>query len=216
MKLNVWKLIVYVIIALGILVGGFFLGRKTHKEVEYIKGDTITDTLKVPYPVKEIVPADTLDIIKQCIKDGIYADLFPPKTDTLFIKDTLYLPSKEDTAAIIKDWGTKRFYQQTLFDGETTGHFDYSAEVQYNRLTNFSYNYTPVIKKETEVKTYTKTLSPFIGISYLSNPWDETKNPMVQLNAGLFLREKIGVNLIYQRGFVLKNDYVGAGVLYKF
>ena len=48
------------------------------------------------------------------------------------------------------------------------------------------------------------------------NPWDEIKNPMIQVNGGVFFNEKYGIQAIYQRGVKLDNDYVGAGFIYKF
>ena len=73
-----------------------------------------------------------------------------------------------------------------------------------------------VTKTVTETKYVTKFFSPYVGLSYLKNPWDEVVNPMIQLNGGFFIKEKYALNLIYQRGLVLKNDYIGGGILCKF
>jgi hypothetical protein len=212
-----WKALFIATIALFLLVLGFFLGRKTVKEpetkivTEYIQGETVTDTLYYPQPYKVIVPADTLGIIQQCIKDGIYKELWPERIVTEYVE-----VNKTDTTDIMKDWATKRCYVETLFNDDSQGYCGFNAEVQYNRLNVLSYSYSPKIQTVTETKYITKSFSPFIGISYLTNPWDEIRNPMLQLNGGLYINETYGIQAIYQRGFKLDNDYVGAGFIYKF
>ena len=116
----------------------------------------------------------------------------------------------------MQDWATKRFYTDTLFNNDKQGTCTFDAEVQYNRLKMIDYSYSPIVQTVTETKYVTKLFSPFIGVSYLINPWDEIKNPMVQLNGGLYIKEKYGVQAIYQRGLKLNNDYVGVGFIYKF
>lgn len=211
-----WKTLFYIICIVGILVLGFFLGRKTVKEpetkvkIEYLPGEPITDTCYIEKPYKIEVPIDTLGIIQQCIKDGIYQELWPTKIVTEYIEVT-----REDTTAIMKDWATKRYYTETLFNNEY-GVCKFNTEVQYNRMTLIGYEYAPITQTITETKYITKSFSPFLGISYLTNPWDEIKNPMVQLNSGFYIREKYGIQAIYQHSLVLKNDYIGAGFIYKF
>lgn len=218
MKINWWKITLILLIAFALFGLGLYIGSKSNQEpkIEYVPGETITDTVYVKGPAIEIPPTDTLGIIKQCIKDGLYAHLWPEKTDTLWLRDTCYIPTHEDTTKIVSDWATKRLYSDILFNDEKQGYFDYSMEIQYNRLSSFSYNFTPVIKETTHTKTYTKFISPFVGLYYLSNPWDEIKNPSIQVNAGVFLKEKYGISLLYQRGFTLDTDYVGGGLLFKF
>ena len=157
------------------------------------------------------MPVDTLGIIQQCIKDGIYRELWPEKVVTEYIE-----VNKTDTTAIMQDWATKRFYTETLFNNDKQGSCTFDAEVQYNRLKMIDYAYSPIVQTVTETKYVTKLFSPFIGVSYLINPWDEIKNPMAQLNGGFYIKEKYGIQAIYQRSFKLNNDYVGTGFIYKF
>jgi hypothetical protein len=90
--MNKWKIAFYITMVVFLLALGFFLGRKTVKEpetqivTEYIEGEKITDTLYYPKPYKVVVPADTLGIIQQCIKDGIYKELWPEKVVTEYIE----------------------------------------------------------------------------------------------------------------------------------
>ena len=211
-----WKNLFYVICAISILTFGFFLGRKTIKEpetkieIEYLPGETITDTCYIVKPYKVDTPIDTLGIIQQCIKDGIYKELWPTKVVTEYVE-----VSKEDTTAIMKDWASKRYYAETLFENEY-GTCSFNAEVQYNRMKLIGYNYVPITQTVTETKYVTKAFSPFMGLAYLTNPWGEVRNPMVQINGGFYIKEKYGIQAIYQRGFVNKNDYVGFGFNYKF
>ena len=63
-----WKLLFHIFIILVIFSGGFFTGRKTlnAKEIiktEYIKGDTIKETIFAPLPNNVERPIDTLNII---------------------------------------------------------------------------------------------------------------------------------------------------------
>ena len=215
--MNKWKIAFYITMAVFFLTLGFFLGRKTIKEpetkivTEYIKGEKITDTLYYPKPYKVVVPVDTLGIIQQCVKDGIYKELWPEKVVTEYIE-----VNKADTTAIMQDWVTKRFYTETLFNNDKQGTCTFDAEVQYNRLKIIGYTYSPIVQTVTETKYVTKLFSPFIGVSYLINPWDEIKTTMVQLNGGFYIKEKYGIQAIYQRNFKLNNDYIGAGLIYKF
>lgn len=212
-----WKYITYTLIILGILFFGFFLGRKTIKgpkpqvKIEYIKGETIHDSIPYPVPYKVIIPADTADIIRECVKNGIYTELFPNK----IIKEYVEV-EKSDTTTIMKDWATERFYGETLFDIDTLGTCSFKAKVQYNRMRVLSYEYTPYIKKITKTEYNVKFFSPYIGIGTMVNPWDIEKNPMGIVNAGFFIKEKFGIQAQYQRSFVTKNDYVGGSVLWKF
>jgi hypothetical protein len=212
-----WKILFHIIMILLFLTLGFFGGRKTlvQKEPEiitqYLPGETIIDSFYIKVPYKVIEPVDTLNLIKQCIKDGIYKELWPSRVITEYIEVT-----KNDSTILLKDWASKRYYSETLFDNNEYGKCIFNAEVQYNRLKLIDYSFTPIKQVITETKYDVKMFSPFIGLSYLSNPWDEIRNPMIQINGGLYIKEKYAINLIYQRGFVLKNDYVGGGLIYKF
>jgi hypothetical protein len=208
--------ILSLLIILGLFGVGFYLGRKTIKTdtkivTEYIKGDTIRDTLFYPQPIKIIEPIDTLNIIKQCIKDGIYSELWPEKVITEYIEVT-----KQDTTKIMNDWATKRLYSETLFQNDSIGSCVVNAEVQYNRMKLIGYNYTPITKQVTETIYKTKLFSPFVGGGYLINPWEEKRNPIITLNGGVFIKEKYGLQIQYMRTLNSKNDYIGGNVLIKF
>lgn len=211
-----WKILFHIFMILGILISGFFIGRSTIKvkeitTIEYIKGDTIRDTLYYPKPYKEILPIDTLSIIKQCIKDGIYQELWPEKVITEYVEIT-----KEDTSKIIKDWAIKRLYSEKLFQNDSLGSCSIEAEVQYNRMRLIGYNYVPITKEITETKYLTKTFSPFVGGGYMTNPWDDVRNPIINLNAGFFIKEKYGIQLQLMHAVKSKDDYVGGSILFKF
>lgn len=212
-----WKYVFLAVVIFGILALGFFLGRKTVKIpeprtiTEYIQGPTVHDSIPVPYPVSVHDPIDTANIIKQCVKDGIYAELFPEKVITQYIE-----VSKADTTAIMKDWATTRKYSETLFDIDTLGRCSVDAEVQYNRVRFVSYDYTPVVKHVTEKQYIVKSFSPFVGAGAMINPWDAQMDPMAKVEAGFFIKEKYGLQLEYQHAFSTKNDFVGGSILFKF
>lgn len=206
------NIIVSIVIILLTFIGGFFLGRSRIKtkeiiKTEYIKGDMIQDTIYSPTPIYVSRPIDTLNIIKQSIKDGIYKELWPEKVITEYIEIT-----KEDTAKIINDWASLRAYEETLFDNDTIGNCNVKVEVQYNRLKYLSYNYEPITKIVTRNNYIVKTFSPFIGVGYMTNPYDKT----ITLTGGAFYKEKHGIQLNFMRCLEGDRNYVGINYLYKF
>lgn len=212
-----WKIIYKTLICLGIGALGFYLGRKTYNEpqtetkIEYVKGETIHEYTSYPVPYLVKFPADTADIIRKCVEDGIYYELFPERT-----KDTVIVVSDADTTAILRDWAAERAYSETLFDCDTLGKMVVNTNVQYNRIKNYSYDFTPNYKTVVE-KNYTiKAFSPYVGVGVLVNPWDEKKDPMSKISAGFFIKEKVGIELDYQHGFSTKNDFLGGSILLKF
>lgn len=217
MSTEQWKILFNIILVLTLLTFGFFIGRKTVKipdpEVvtEYVKGDIIRDTLYYPQPYKVVEPVDTLSIIQQCIKDGIYKELWPERVVTEYVE-----VNKADTTAIMKDWATKRFYSETLFDDDIKGKCVFNAELQYNRMKVIDYEFSPIVKTITETNYVVKKFKPFVGLNYITNPWNEVKNPSVQINGGVIFKDKFGIQAIYQRGFGLNDDYVGGGIIYTF
>lgn len=211
-----WKILFHVIIVLVLFGSGFFIGRSKIKTkeiitTEYIKGDTIRDTLYYPKPYKVTTPIDTMEIIKQCIKDGIYQELWPEKVITEYVEVT-----KEDTTKIVTDWASKRFYNETIFNNDSLGFCSINTEVQYNRMRVLGYKYTPVVKQITETKYVVKTFSPFIGIGYMDNPWDNIREPSILINGGLFIKEKYGLQLQLMHNMNYEKDYLSASFLYKF
>lgn len=219
-KLNNKRLQIICVIAAIILFGalGFYLGRKTittgvpKVEVVYVKGEKITDSIPYPVPYEVVKPADTLNIIKQCVKDGIYSELFPEKVVTEYIEIT-----KEDTSAIIIDWATKRLYSETVFDVDTIGKCTIDASVQYNRMSLLSYTYTPVHKEITIHENRVKFFSPYIGAGFLlDNDFNSYMNLIPTVSAGFFIKEKYGVNLQYGRALKNENNLYGVSLLYKF
>ena len=208
-------------IIIGILIFsviGFYLGRKTinsdtpKTEIVYIKGENITDSIPYPVPYEVIKPADTADIIRRCVRDGIYSELFPEKIITEYIEIT-----KDDTTEIIRDWGTKRLYSEQIFDIDTVGQCTINASVQYNRLTLLSYSYIPVTKVTTITNTKVKLFSPYIGAGVLvNNDISDYMNLIPTVSAGFFIKERYGINVQYGKMLKNKNNLYGISLLYKF
>jgi hypothetical protein len=216
MSTKLTETILYIVIIFSILALGFYFGRKTTKvkteiKTEYIKGDTIRDTIYEPKPYKVVEPVDTLNIIKQCIKDGIYSELWPTRIITEIVEVT-----KEDTTKMLADWATKRLYNETIFSNDSLGYCSIEAQVQYNRLRVLGYEYQPITKTITETVYKVNKFSPFAGIGYMTNPWDEINNPMFVVNGGFFIKEKYGIQLQLMHAFQSKSDYVGGSFIYKF
>lgn len=213
-----WKVIAYIAVAAVIWLLGFLIGRSTtavraETVVEYVKGDTVRDS--IPYPVPYVVykPTDTAGIIRQCVKDGIYTELFPART----ITEVEYIEvTKADTSQMLTDWATLRKYQETLFDIDTTGKCLVDAEVQYNRLRLVGYTYTPVHKVVTIKEQRVRQLSPFLGLGLglVHAKPDMHYYPTVE--CGFFVRERVGVDVRFGRDFANRTNLYGVSLLYKF
>ncbi len=136
-----------VIISLLCIAAGFFLGRstvKTEERVEYIKEKPVKGSVNIPPPVKEIKP---------------YKPLLP--LTYIFLKDTVI--EKVDTAKIIEEYITEKHYNLTLFDKDF-GKLDLKPTLQYNKLTNIDYTYTPITKTVTNYRE--QVFIPFASASY--------------------------------------------------
>ena len=202
------KFLLILLAVVAILSRGFFLGRRTVKkevvtDIQYIKGDSIVKTIYLPIPVKETPPPDTANIIRECVRRGLFTELFPPrKRDTIII-------TKKDTSSLITDWATERFYNKTLFDNDSVGTFIFNANVQYNRMQSFSYKYTPITKTVTIKEQYIKKFSPFVGAGMMDGP-------AFAATAGAFFNEKWGISLLYTRNPELRSNDFGIMAMYKF
>lgn len=206
---NWWKVAVLVIAALAFFGLGFYIGWKKDPEVvtntviKYVELPPVHDSIDKPVPVYVVKPTDTVNVIMAAKMSGLLAELFPPTpADTVYVSD-------KDTAAVVKDWGTERFYAETLFDSDTLGRFDFNAKVQYNRLENFAYNFVPIQKQtETTVKTTRKYL-PFVGAGLNTSG---TFNGQ----AGMFFHQDAGFSVQYNYDPKEKESSVGASFLYMF
>lgn len=140
------------ILGLIILWIGFAWGRSTIKDnivVEYVKGETIRDSIFYPVPVGSELP------------------LSP---ELLLIRDTIQVPGetivitqKVDTSRIIAEFITKNKYREPLFDSDTVGTLIVEADVQYNKLQKLGYDFTPVQKNVSFQKE--KLIAPFVSAS---------------------------------------------------
>lgn len=194
---------------------GFYIGRKTVKipkpktVIEYVEAEPIHDTLYKTKPVAVKAPIDTAGIIRACIEDGIYKELWPKEKEFIAI-------TKEDTTAIMVDWATERRYKETIFNSDTLGKCVVEATVKYNRLNLTGYEFTPKVKTIDRTIYTVKKWSPYVKVGSLFGPWNKTPDTIGEFGGGIFYKDKLGLEMTYQRGFISKNDYVGTAILYKF
>ena len=184
---NYWKIALIIVGIVGLFILGIYIGKKTTKpqiieHTEYITLPPQTDTIP-PVIIKETV--DTANLIKQCIKDGIYQELFPEKI--IYLTDTLEF-DKTDSTKIMQDWITKREYEATLFDVDTLGKCDIKTIVQYNRLGTIDYTFTPKQKQTTISEVTIRKFLPYIGGGI-------TTFPSAEIEAGLFINQSYGFSL---------------------
>ena len=139
-------------IGISLIATGFMAGRWTMKpieKIEYIKGETIHNTIPKPVPHLVEIPSDPV---------------LPMKPDTIkVLGGTTYLTQVVDTAQIIAEFGEKNTYIETLFDSDTLGTMVVDAQVQYNQLQKLGYTFTPVQKHITAERK--KVFTPFLSAS---------------------------------------------------
>lgn len=192
------------------IVVGFFVGRKTMPpvqlppEIVYLPGEPVEVEKPVPEPYYIKVPADSANIIAECVKSGKFTELFPER-----VRDSLVYITKEDTAAVVKDWATERFYSEKMFDVDTIGTATMSARVQYNRLYDLNMSFVPVQKNTTINKIVPKKFSPYVGGGI-------TTMPSYAVTAGMYFEDKYGAGLILQRDWERDKTSVGIIATYKF
>ena len=135
------------------LVIGFFIGRSntpTKEVIKYVKGETVYDSIQIPYPVSVIVPTKPV---------------LPVKPDTIIIDSVEYKFLKVDTSAIIVEYISRKIYRPILFDNKD-GKIVLNLAVQYNKLDGIGYEFTPIHKETTKI--IERTFTPFINVSYNS------------------------------------------------
>lgn len=201
------KILTYIVVALVIGAVCFFAGRSTIKTrtitwVKYEKGKTVTIYKDSLVPVYVSKPADTLDVLLAAIQSGKFNDLFP-------VRDSIIYITKDDSSAVIRDWATERFYEETLFDIDTVGTEKVKMRLQYNKLQEISGTFVPVVKTVGEKELLVKKYSPFVGGGI-------TTMPEIVANAGIFFEDKYGVSLLYEYNWEIKKHAVGITALYKF
>jgi hypothetical protein len=206
MKTNT-KYWIIAIVAVILAIGSFLLGRYTVKtkidtDIQYIKGDTIHDTVKISEPASvKPIKLDTVGLIKYCQDHGLYSFLFKVKVDTAYI-------IKVDTIKLIEDYLAQRTYKQTLFDNDTIGKCDIIAVVQYNELASMNYTYTPIVKQVTNTVTKEKIFEPFLGAGM-------STNLEIVGQAGFYIKQHYGVSYEYRNNFK-GSDSHAIIVFYKF
>ena len=153
-------------------------------------------------------------MIHKC-SSAIDLDLITTHFDLVleFLNLTIYLDN-DDYKKIAMDWATERTYEETAFDSDTLGRFDYTVKVQYNQLMLFGYNYTPLQKQTEIVQNQVKHFSPFVGVGI-------STLPSAELDLGAFIDDSWGFavsgryNYKFEKMGINKFD-IGLKVIKKF
>ena len=181
-------------------IGAFYAGRQTIDRVAsvtYQPGTTLRDTLYmdvlVPYEVK--IPVKPLLPFKQVVhkrKDSIVYVPQPYKQEV-------------DTGKIIAGYITENKYSNLLFDNDK-GKLVVNTTVQYNRLQNMQYAFTP-LEKIISIERK-RTLTPFITGTYNTFHY-------VGIGGGLFINNK-GFGIKYLRDLSHQRTGYEGALLIKF
>lgn len=116
-------------LTITIAIIAFLLGRATVKQTNqevYTKGKTVSVSVPITLPTKEIKP---------------FEPILPYKY--IFINNTT--TEVVDTAKIISNYIAEKTYSLTLFDN-LHGKLDIAPTIQYNTLTEIPYTFTPIEK----------------------------------------------------------------------
>ena len=185
-----WK---FILIGLLVLAIGFFAGRCTDKTVvktEYVKGETVRDTIFA----EKLVP---------------YKVTTPANPVLPMVPDTIRIPGKPeiirmkvDTAQIIADYIKENSYSNILFDDQEKGKLTIASVVQYNKLKKLGYEFTPMYKETTLEKR--RIFTPFVNASY--NTFGYFGG-----GGGLYYHD-VGVNVKYLTDFKTKGYEFGLNV----
>jgi hypothetical protein len=173
-------------------------------EVVYLPGEPIEVEKPYPKPVYIRVPADSANIIAECVKSGRFSDLFPER-----VRDSVVYITKEDTAAVLRDWATERFYNEKVFDIDTVGSASVAAKVQYNRIESMNVTFVPAQKNTIVTNIVAKKYAPFVGGGI-------TTMPEVVVNGGIYFDDKYGASVLYEYNWNLKKHAVGVMGTIKF
>jgi len=190
MKNNLLKsiIIVVAIFILGVLAGRW---SNDKTKIEYVKGETIIDTIYRGQlkPYASIIP--NLPIL-------------PLKNDTVWVEGKPTPIFIVDTAKIKENYIKENKYHQVLFDNQTDGLFELNTSVQYNEQKQVSYKFTPIKKVVTIKKTR-------VFVPFLSGSMNSFKQ--VGVGGGFFYHD-LGLEAKYITDFKLKG--IEVGMHYKF
>lgn len=206
-----WK--IYVAAAIGLLLAGFFIGRATipmKEVVRYVRLPAVRGSL-TSFDLTPI--AETFSGQLKFIT--VFRDV-PAQADPqhpLKLVDPVAWPAagrEIDTlasyVATVVDWNVRRTYAKTLFDTKELGKFSFTAEVQYNTLDGFDYDFQPTQREVTQVKTM--LWQPFASIEY--NTFEQGS-----VGIGTFYKN-VGGQVKVVRDFRGQRTAVGCEVFLKF
>lgn len=197
MKTRLTPLLIIVILGFAVLAYQEYqevkrLKSVTNKtDVKFLHGDTLRDTIPIKEPI--VIYRDTGSIR--------YLDAIR--------KDS----SRIDSAKLLADYAMLRTYRNELFNNDSLGSLVLSSTVQYNRLSNLSYEFVPIHKVITKelvrIGEQDPKVIPFIGVGI-------TTNSQGLINGGVFLKNNIGFQGIYQYNLDTHKNSIGLGVMIKF
>lgn len=189
---------IYIFICLIILLVGyaisFFIGRSTidtKTKTEYVKGETIKDTVYIPAPYSE----------KKADRDNLIP-VYKKDQEGKIITELDTAKSKEAT---ISDWNLERKYANLVFNNEN-GKFLYDITVQNNKLSKFNYTFTPIQKVTTTIKE--RIFQPYVSAGY-------STLDIASVGGGFFYHN-LGIEYQFQRDFRYNDTGHSLGLKYRF
>ena len=189
---------IYIFICLIILLVGcaisFLIGRstiETKTKTEYVKGETIKDTVYIPAPYSE----------KKADKDN----MIPVYKKDPEGKETTELDTTKSKDATISDWNLERKYANLIFDNEN-GKLLYDITVQNNKLSKFNYTFTPMQKVITTTKE--RIFQPYVSAGY-------STLDIASVGCGFFYHN-LGIEYQFQKDFRYNDTGHSLGLKYRF
>lgn len=196
------SILVYIIIIILLSIIAFLLGQKSVKikpstEIKYIPGKIIKDS----------VPKNNIIVLNSGKPYVDYNVIDKGLVKTIVTHDSVY--KQLDTSKVVKDWSTPRNYKVNLFNIDTVGKCIVKGDVQYNKLYNVSYEFTPINKIINNTFEKKKLLEFYIGGSIFTNS-------AVAGQGGVFIKNHYGVGYQYQYDIINSKPIHGITLLYKF
>ena len=189
---------IYIFICLFILFIGcaisFFIGRSTidtKTKTEYVKGETIKDTVYIPAPYSE----------KKANKDNLIP-IYKKDPEGM---ETSELDTTQSKDITIHDWNLERKYSDQVFNNEN-GKLLYDITVQNNKLSKFNYTFTPIQKVTTTTKE--KIFQPYVSAGY-------STLDIASVGGGFFYHN-LGIEYQFQRDFRYNDTGHSLGLKYEF
>lgn len=187
------------ILFISSLISSYLLGRDSvkiktvDKNIKYTTGTISTGKVELPDPFLEVK-----------LPNYILANW----NDTIWKDSTVYKVQPIDSAKILEDYLTTRYYNINILNNDTIGKLDIDAQTYMNRLKVLGYTFKPVQKEINTVVQKSISWEVFAGGGVGTNS-------IGNLQLGIY-HNNFGVGYQFMYDLDRTKSYHGLNILYKF